>query len=70
MKKMGKKIHRITVRVDDDTLNALLKLAACEQKEFSSYCANVLEAHVWGAVIKLPDPCEGGNDFHSGHEPL
>lgn len=67
MKKLGKKIHPITIRVDDETLGALMKLAACEQREFSAYCGNILATHVWGHVIKLPDPCEDEKDFHSGH---
>jgi hypothetical protein len=63
--KQGKRIHRISISVDDETLILLTHLASFAGKELSSYVGQLVEEGIHGKKIRLPEACAGEQGFHS-----
>ena len=53
--KLGKRLHRIAISLDDDTFLTLSHLAAYERRDLAGYVGQLIEQQVHGLKLKLPD---------------
>lgn len=59
--KLGKRIHRVAISLDDDTYLALSHLANYDRKDLSTYVGHLVEEKVHGLRMKLPACSDFGN---------
>lgn len=50
----GKRIHRIAISVDDETLILLNHLAMIDRKELTTFVGHLVEEQVHGVKIRVP----------------
>ena len=63
----GKRIHRINLSVDDETLTLLTHLAMMERKDLTTYVGHLVEERVHGVKLRIPiNPCEGDENHRNG----
>ena len=63
----GKRIHRINLSVDDETLTLLTHLAMMERKDLTTYVGHLVEEHVHGVKLRIPTcPGEGDENHRNG----
>ena len=60
--KLGKRIHRVAISLDDDTYLALSHLANYDRKDLSTYVGHLVEEKVHGLRMKLPVCVDTGNE--------
>ena len=66
--KLGKRVHRIAISLDDETYLTLSHLANYERKDLSTYVGHRVEELVHGVKMKLPADCGSGNESRSDTE--
>lgn len=60
--KLGKRIHRVAISLDDDTYLALSHLANYDRKDLSTYVGHLVEEKVHGLRMRLPGEPAGINE--------
>lgn len=60
--KIGKRIHRILISVDDSTFILLSHAANYDRKDLATFVGHMVEQQVHGLKIKLPDDVLAGNE--------
>jgi hypothetical protein len=53
------------IRISETLENALMRLAAVDDRTLSGYVVRVLEKHVFGHAMSLDADLDGGNDGHA-----
>lgn len=59
--KLGKRLHRIAISVDEETFLVLSHMANHDRKELSTYVGHLVEEKVHGLKMKLPALTDTGN---------
>ena len=60
----GKRIHRINISVDDETLTLLTHLAMMERKDLTTYVGHLVDERVHGIKLRIPTCQTEGDENH------
>ena len=52
--KFGKRVHRIGISVDDETLTLLTHLAMIDRKDLTTFVGHLVEEKVHGLKVRVP----------------
>ena len=65
--KIGKRINRVPISLDDYTFMLLSHAASYERKDLATFVGHIVEQHVHGLKLRLPADAFAGNenDCHS-----
>lgn len=66
--KLGKRVHRVNIGLDDETFGILSHAANYDRKDLSTYIGHMVEEMVHGLKMKLPREALPGNESRCDNE--
>lgn len=66
--KLGKRIHRVPISLDDETFLILSHAANYDRKDLATFIGHLVEQQVHGLKLRLPSEITGNNDCRCDSE--
>ena len=66
--KLGKRIHRVPISMDDETFLILSHAANYDRKDLATFIGHLVEQQVHGLKLRLPSEITGNNDCRCDSE--